>query len=111
MHFSLLNLPPGSSHYHHTRGWACMRWGAYVGGMTMCDVWGGTWRPSGVLGPPPMQGLPSLTSTGTATRLGDGIGFTLCWSWRPFSCWARFVLYLKGMRKRGEEELNTSVTP
>lgn len=36
------------------------------------------------------HGLPSRTSTGTATRLGDGRG---CKS-SPFSCRARFNLYL-----------------
>lgn len=36
------------------------------------------------------QGFPSLTNTGTATLLGEGRGFKSS----PFSCLARFSLYL-----------------
>lgn len=46
-------------------------------------------RPSGL----PTQGLPSFTKTGTATRRGELSPPTLN-SWAPFSCTARFVLYL-----------------
>lgn len=65
-----------------TGGWWCIGW---YGGRDIPS--GGS--PSGF----PMQGLPSFTSTGTATRLGEFKPPTFK-SWAPFSWTARFVLYL-----------------
>jgi len=91
-------------HYHQPRGcgcwWCgCMR-GCVYDGITRWG-WGRCWSVEGCCCPlaPPVQGFPSLTNTGTATRRGDGRVVTPAppcgpWgSWRPFSCCALFVLY------------------
>lgn len=83
-----------NNHFHHqTRGWP------YIRGPWLPIIMGapGTCKlgASLCLGPPLKHGLPSRTRTGTATRRGDGRGLLFCWSCIPFSCWARFVLYLK----------------
>ena len=77
----------------------CMR-GCVYDGITRWG-WGSCWSVEGCCCPlaPPVQGFPSLTNTGTATRRGDGRVVTPAppwgpWvSWSPFSCCALFVLY------------------
>lgn len=85
---------------HHQPRCACIIWCVYAG-IIMCEP--GIWRLSVGLDPLPLkQGLPSRTSTGTATLLGEGAELLFCWSCMPFSCIARFVLYLKITEKEWE---------
>jgi len=78
--------------YHHVLGvWPCIS-GCEYDGSTICSA----------LPPAPgcwlVHGLPSRTSTGTATRLGEDRALAAAAAWcstcMPFSCCARFVLYL-----------------
>lgn len=81
-----------TSNYHHVLGvWPCIS-GCEYEGSTICSA----------LPPAPgcwlVHGLPSRTSTGTATRLGEDRALAAAAAWcstcMPFSCCARFVLYL-----------------